>query len=166
MGLKDPWKSLMMFPNLLQIRLDDNRVKTMPEDISRLSNLTMLAMSNNHLKRLPDGITELTNLTRLTLQKNQLTALPTEMFKLTKMHTIYLSGNKGLPTAFQQRIANSAGRVQLLFKAIADHYPKKPKIEPSVALAAVPASALTSKLDTLPQQIAAVESQLLQERKT
>ena len=80
--------------------------------------------------------------------------------------SIYLSGNKGLPTAFQQRIANSAGRVQLLFKAITEHYPKKPKIEPSVALAAVPASALTSKLDTLRQQIAAVESQLLQERKT
>ena len=80
--------------------------------------------------------------------------------------SIYLSGNKGLPAAFRQRIANSAGRVQLLFKSIAAHYPKKPQREPSVALLAVPASALFNEIESLRQRIAAVESQLSEERKT
>jgi Leucine-rich repeat (LRR) protein len=72
--------------------LNNNKIQTLPNDISVLGNLTDLALAGNQLKSLPENIFKLKKLERLSLQDNQLTNITVSLEKLP-LRWIRLDGN-------------------------------------------------------------------------
>ena len=80
--------------NWTKLNLSNNRLTSLPPEISRLTNLTSLDLDSNQLTSLPPEITKLTNLTSLGLDNNRLTSLPPEISRLTNLTSLSLSSNQ------------------------------------------------------------------------
>ena len=80
--------------NLIELRLQNNNLRTLPPEIGQLANLTELRLQNNNLRTLPPEIGQLTNLTMLSPSKNQLTTLPPEIGQLTNLTVLHLEGGR------------------------------------------------------------------------
>ena len=61
---------------LQELRLANNRITDLTEDVANLSQLEILGLDNNQVAALPDALAELMNLKVLLLRGNQLTSLP------------------------------------------------------------------------------------------
>lgn len=70
------------------------KLKKLPESISKLTQLQSLDLRNNQLKTLPESLGQLTQLHSLILRDNQLTTLPESLGRLTQLDSLDLRDNK------------------------------------------------------------------------
>lgn len=84
---------LFHFGFMMELRLANNFLTTLPSEIGLLRTLTSLDLSNNQLTVLPRELSKLTNLTELLLYNNQLTLLPSELGYLYQCQTLGIEGN-------------------------------------------------------------------------
>ena len=73
--------------------LTDNKIKTLPNSIGKLSKLQKCALAGNKISRLPDSMAECKNLELIRLSANNLEVLPSWMLKLPKLSWLAFSGN-------------------------------------------------------------------------
>ena len=77
------------------LKLAENRLKTLPVQISQLANLEIFELNNNYITTIPEELTLLTKLQRLDLSTNHIITLPIEFgnlksLKYLKIHSNYL----------------------------------------------------------------------------
>jgi internalin A len=70
-----------------------NKIKTIPESISRLKNLIKLNLAYNELSDINDALGKLENLKYLDLSNNHIKYLPPQVANLPKLEQIFLEGN-------------------------------------------------------------------------
>lgn len=76
-ALAGPFPScLLKMENLKVLRMSNNKLTTLPDDICLLSKLQVLAMDRNLLKEIPDELQDLTDLKTLLLRHNKIRTLP------------------------------------------------------------------------------------------
>ncbi len=90
-GLADVAKK---YPNLKQLLLYDNQLKSLSPDIGKLKSLLVLSLDNNQLELLPGNIGELKELKVLHLRSNKLIALPTQITQIKNLRTLLLEHNE------------------------------------------------------------------------
>jgi hypothetical protein len=64
------------FPNLRQLYLNHNKLRSLPKRLFKLSQLRVLQLNHNQLTQLPDNLSTATQLRQLSLQANRLRQLP------------------------------------------------------------------------------------------
>jgi len=79
--------------NLKELRMANNRITDLTDDITKLSQLEVLSVDNNCLALVPDALTELQNLKTLLLRSNQLTSLP-DMRGMISLLLLHVSSNQ------------------------------------------------------------------------
>ncbi|MGB2924917.1 MAG: leucine-rich repeat domain-containing protein [Limnothrix sp.] len=82
------------FSRLIELNLDYNELKQLPEDICNLSQLRSLFLSENQLKELPKSIGNLSQLTELDISRNQLKELPESIGNLSQLTSLDLGWNQ------------------------------------------------------------------------
>jgi hypothetical protein len=89
---------------LHELKLDGNRIEQLPAELTRLTELRSLTMSNNALTTLPAGLLDLGELTRLSLGDNDLRELPEEFATLSRLEALWLHDNPltSLPASMTQ----------------------------------------------------------------
>ncbi|WP_420920192.1 leucine-rich repeat domain-containing protein, partial [Leptospira santarosai] len=80
--------------------LENNQLKTLPNEIGQLENLQYLNLENNQLKTLPNEIGRLQNLKVLNLGGNQLVTLPQEIVGLKHLQILKL---KNIPALLSEK---------------------------------------------------------------
>jgi Leucine-rich repeat (LRR) protein len=75
-----------------KLDLSKHKMKSIPDDVFKLTHLRELNMSHNYIKTIPPEISRLTELQRLNLASNDIDSLPDEIGSLTKL--IYLGLNR------------------------------------------------------------------------
>nr|XP_034966089.1 leucine-rich repeat-containing protein 63 [Zootoca vivipara] len=75
------------------LKLRNNPIKFIPEDICRMKNLKLLVMSFNLLTTLPAGLFSLPNLQGLDVSYNELEFIPNEIGKLRNLTYLNVEGN-------------------------------------------------------------------------
>ncbi|QOY52858.1 protein kinase [Candidatus Sulfurimonas baltica] len=73
--------------------LTDNRLKSLPNSIGKLSKLQKFPLAGNQLTNLPDSMAECKNLELLRLSANQLQDIPSWLLRLPKLSWLAFSGN-------------------------------------------------------------------------
>ncbi|QOY53897.1 protein kinase [Candidatus Sulfurimonas marisnigri] len=73
--------------------LTDNRLKSLPNSIGKLSKLQKFPLAGNQLTYLPDSMAECKNLELLRLSANQLQEIPSWLLTLPKLSWLAFSGN-------------------------------------------------------------------------
>ncbi|KAG7383977.1 hypothetical protein PHYPSEUDO_003146 [Phytophthora pseudosyringae] len=102
-------------PSLETLSLIADGLERLPESIGTLRNLMELDVTKNRLRELPDSLTKLTGLKMLNLSCNALEKLPEDFGKLDKLDKIWLERNalKQLPLSIggcrSARLANFSG---------------------------------------------------------
>jgi antitoxin component YwqK of YwqJK toxin-antitoxin module len=89
---------------LHELKLDGNCIEELPADLTRLTELRSLSLSDNALTTLPAGLLDLGELTRLSLGDNDLRELPKEFATLSRLDALWLHDNplSSLPTSMTQ----------------------------------------------------------------
>jgi Leucine-rich repeat (LRR) protein len=80
--------------NLLELRMANNKITEITDEIRNVRQLTVLGLDRNSLVALPDAVTELLNLQTLLLRSNQLTALPADLPNMISLKLLHVSSNK------------------------------------------------------------------------
>eukprot|EP00753_Platysulcus_tardus_P001437 PLAT11343.1.p1 GENE.PLAT11343.1~~PLAT11343.1.p1 ORF type:complete len:884 (+),score=365.15 PLAT11343.1:790-3441(+) len=90
------------FPLLTVLVLNNNALRSLPDDLGALQNLEELALTRNELTELPDSICTLTKLKVLTLANNALRRLPDAIGELQALPAIVCESNRlcTLPPSF------------------------------------------------------------------
>ena len=99
--------------DILYLR-DKNLIK-LPEELFELRNLKTLDLGNNKLKKIPNGLSKLQNLETLILRHNDLEELPEELFELKNLKILDLGNNK------LKRISKGLSKLQNLETLILRH---------------------------------------------
>ncbi len=73
--------------------LTDNRLKSLPNSIGKLTKLQKFPLAGNQLTNLPESMSECTNLELLRLSANQLKEIPSWLLSLPKLSWLAFSGN-------------------------------------------------------------------------
>lgn len=76
-----------------RLKLSQNRLKRIPQDIEHMIKLEILEIDNNWLEILPEGMSQLAALQRLDLSNNRLTALPEELGNCGALRYLSLHSN-------------------------------------------------------------------------
>jgi hypothetical protein len=79
--------------------LTDNRLKTLPRSIGKLTKLQKFPLAGNHIERLPEEMAQCRNLELLRLSANNLQAIPSWLWSLPKLSWLAFSGNPCSPKA-------------------------------------------------------------------
>jgi|UniRef100_A0A6T2E1Q0 protein-tyrosine phosphatase len=79
---------------LTELKLHDNGLEELPNNISLLRNLECLSVTSNQLSTLPASIGSLTSLTKVDLNHNRIVDLPEDFGNLTKLQECHLDFNK------------------------------------------------------------------------
>ena len=79
---------------LRSLKIQNNRMETLPWYLPRLHFLKSLNISNNKFRRLPDVIPKMTSLIDLDVSFNEISELPDEIGELKKLEQLVLVGNK------------------------------------------------------------------------
>ncbi|KAH8550149.1 hypothetical protein BGW37DRAFT_500368 [Umbelopsis sp. PMI_123] len=79
---------------LTHLKLSNNLLTSIPENIGVLENLMHLDISHNRIRRLPTSIRLLSNLTVLQARSNRLTELPQEIGNLSSLSVLDVSQNR------------------------------------------------------------------------
>lgn len=81
------------FPNLHELDLSRNRLKSIPPEIQLLKKLKRLLLFKNRIESLPPQIGELENLVELIINNNELVTLPDEIGNLKKLRYLDMWSN-------------------------------------------------------------------------
>ncbi|MFZ2286213.1 MAG: leucine-rich repeat domain-containing protein [Bacteroidales bacterium] len=76
---------------LEELYLNNNKIKTLPLQISNLKKLRKLSLSNNNLKSVPPSLSLLTKLEFLNISSNLIEDFPTEILKLGQLRQLRVS---------------------------------------------------------------------------
>ena len=77
---------------LTSVMLEGNQLLSMP-DVGKMSKLTELRLTDNRLEHLPDNIGQCASLTQLYADKNHLKDLPAELAQCDKLRALWLNDN-------------------------------------------------------------------------
>ncbi|TID18625.1 hypothetical protein CANINC_003875 [Pichia inconspicua] len=80
-------------PRLVNLDLEVNYIKMLPEEISKLQSLNSLNISCNRLSSLPKSFIELRNLQFLNLASNRFKSIPSQIFQLRQLKKLDLAYN-------------------------------------------------------------------------
>jgi len=81
--------------SLRELRMANNQITDLTEDIASLSQLEILGLDGNQIAALPDALTELMNLKTLLLRGNKLTSLPDQNLPgLLSLQLLHVSSNQ------------------------------------------------------------------------
>ncbi|EJD52319.1 L domain-like protein [Auricularia subglabra TFB-10046 SS5] len=86
--------ALDMLSSLATLKLQNNRIETLPAHFSKLRNLKYLNISNNKFDRLPDVVGEMTDLVDLDISFNTITVFPPAILQLTMLEKLVIVGNQ------------------------------------------------------------------------
>lgn len=86
-------------PSVGWLILTDNRLRSLPESLGRLSGLRKLMLANNRLDRLPESLAACRELELIRLSRNNLANFPDWIFTLPKLSWLALSGNPASDTS-------------------------------------------------------------------
>lgn len=84
---------LVNTPRLVNLDLEVNYIKMLPDEISKLQTLNMLNISCNRLSYLPQSFIELQNLQSLNLASNRFKKIPSQIFQLKQLRKLDLAYN-------------------------------------------------------------------------
>ena len=92
-------ESILKFKFLRVLSIRNNKLTSLPKELSQLENLEEIYLGNNNLQRLPDSICNLQHLKCLWFDKNKISSLPDDIGYLKELKILQLSGNslKKLP---------------------------------------------------------------------
>lgn len=85
--------AVWLVPNLEEVGLGGNKLRTWPAELAQLSHLKVLNLNNNDLTELPPVVCELKSLKVLGLHGNKLRSLPAELAKLSHLKLLGLGNN-------------------------------------------------------------------------
>jgi Leucine-rich repeat (LRR) protein len=94
MNLKKIPKWITNLTNLTELRLFDNQISKISDNLCKLTQLKYLSLCDNYLTEIPENIGELTQLINLGISNNQLTKIPENIKNLTQLTGLYLYNNK------------------------------------------------------------------------
>jgi Leucine-rich repeat (LRR) protein len=80
--------------NLVQLKLDNNSINSMPASICLLSALTVLSAKNNLLTSFPDCMSTMVDLSELWLDSNVISNIPSTILHLKKLRKLSLPSNR------------------------------------------------------------------------
>ena len=87
------------FPTHTQwLILTDNKIKTLPQSIGKLTKLQKCMLAGNRIKTLPDTMASCTSLELLRLSANHLERLPSWLFELPRLSWLACAGNPCMNT--------------------------------------------------------------------
>ncbi|KKM64241.1 hypothetical protein LCGC14_1503370 [marine sediment metagenome] len=92
--LKSIPESIINLQSLSELDLSFNNLTSLPDNIGNLNSLTKFNLSNNVLKSIPDSIGDLSSLSTLNLSRNRLTSIPNSFFNLKSLSILYLNVNR------------------------------------------------------------------------
>ncbi|CAM9862697.1 unnamed protein product, partial [Heterosigma akashiwo] len=92
-GLAEFPASICMLKTLEALRLEDNKLGTLPREVERLWRLKSLNLAINHMHTLPESICKLSTLTALDLDNNALEILPPSIGDLKALKALTLQRN-------------------------------------------------------------------------
>lgn len=92
--IKDIPNFLSRFSSLKHIILNNNLIIELPNEIGNLTKLETLSLSSNRLQSIPKDLSRLTALRIVNLNDNHLTEFPMAMVKLKNLEVLDLSHNK------------------------------------------------------------------------
>ncbi|VDP91487.1 unnamed protein product [Echinostoma caproni] len=81
-------------PNLSELWMDDNQLKSVPKELGNMKRLQQLDLSENLIDALPEEVAGLTSLSDLNLSQNSLNCLPTGFGELKKLGVLKLNQNQ------------------------------------------------------------------------
>jgi len=81
------------FPKLIELRINHQKINTMPSFIRNMNYIEVIDVSENELSSLPSWISELTNLRELNAAYNKITEVPNELFDLDSLEKLELHWN-------------------------------------------------------------------------
>jgi len=93
-GVKTLPEELFKLTTLERLDLYNNQIETIPPSIGSLKNLKNLQLNNNKIKNVPEELFTLSNLEKLNLSNNKLEAIPTSVGALSNLEELILSYNK------------------------------------------------------------------------
>ena len=73
---------------------NDNKLTSLPEEISFLRSLKTLELSRNELEAMPDSVAELERLEVVYVRHNRLSAMP-KLGKCLQLKELYIGNNQG-----------------------------------------------------------------------
>eukprot|EP01117_Protostelium_nocturnum_P016620 TRINITY_DN6624_c0_g1_i2.p1 TRINITY_DN6624_c0_g1~~TRINITY_DN6624_c0_g1_i2.p1 ORF type:complete len:1223 (-),score=447.26 TRINITY_DN6624_c0_g1_i2:317-3985(-) len=88
-----PIRIFETFSNLKELCLSNNRITSVPREISKLSSLKILLLDNNLISDFPDSFFELKNLRILRLSSNRLKRIPQEFVQFQKLESLHANNN-------------------------------------------------------------------------
>jgi len=88
-----PAELFTSFPNLVELDLSRNRLKTLPASIGQLKNVKRLIVDRNKLESIPKEIGQMESLQELILNRNDLTSIPKEISVLKNLYLLDMWSN-------------------------------------------------------------------------
>ena len=89
-----PKKFLFLMTEARKLKLSQNRLLHIPDELRAMVSLEVLEMDTNRLLDLPTGISSLSGLQRLDISNNQITYLPSELGMCGNLRYLYAHSNK------------------------------------------------------------------------
>ncbi|MBN1602128.1 MAG: leucine-rich repeat domain-containing protein [Chitinispirillaceae bacterium] len=78
---------------LVYLYMDNNNIRSLPEDLGSLSKLEVLTFSRNQISYIPKSINGCTALRKLDCTSNRIHKLPEQFFECRKLVDLYISSN-------------------------------------------------------------------------
>eukprot|EP01135_Chromosphaera_perkinsii_P004295 Nk52_evm7s276 gene=Nk52_evmTU7s276 len=81
----------MSLGHVTKLHLNDNNLRTLPEEIRYIQNIQEISLDNNQLCDFPKPLTYLKQITSLTLSNNQLREFPLEILELPLLECLWMN---------------------------------------------------------------------------
>lgn len=162
------------FKLLKQLKLDANKIQSLPNSMSNMRKLEILNVSNNLITCLPETFSKLNNLKQVYLNHNSLKLFPQQLLGLRNLEVLDISNNKitEVPTGMSELYVTELNLSQNEISVLSEDLHQAPRLkilrleENCLSLdAIIPSLLRDSKIHTInldgnlfePKQLASVE---------